>query len=59
MTRINVDIPVKNLTDEHLLAEHREIKRVGNRFSTRAKLNKFDDIPPVLNWDLGMSYFFL
>ena len=28
MTRINSAIPVKCLTDEHLLAEHREIKRL-------------------------------
>ena len=28
MTRINSAISVKNLTDEHLLAEHREIKRL-------------------------------
>ena len=28
MTRINSVIPVRNLTDEHLLAEHREIKRL-------------------------------
>lgn len=28
MTRINAGIPVKSLTDEHLLAEHREIKRM-------------------------------
>ena len=28
MTRINVSINVKALTDEHLLAEHREIKRL-------------------------------
>lgn len=28
MTRINSAIPVGNLTDEHLLAEHREIKRL-------------------------------
>lgn len=28
MTRINSAINVKNLTDEHLLAEHREIKRL-------------------------------
>lgn len=31
MTRINVGIPVCNLTDEHLLAEHREIKRLANQ----------------------------
>lgn len=28
MTRINCSIPVSSLTDEHLLAEHREIKRL-------------------------------
>lgn len=28
MTRINSAIAVRNLTDEHLLAEHREIKRL-------------------------------
>lgn len=28
MTRINSAINVKYLTDEHLLAEHREIKRM-------------------------------
>lgn len=28
MTRINVGISVKELSDEHLLAEHREIKRL-------------------------------
>ena len=31
MTRINVGIPPKNLTREHLLAEHREIKRIPNQ----------------------------
>lgn len=31
MTRVNVGIPVHNLTDEHLLAEHREIKRIPNQ----------------------------
>ena len=35
MTRINANIPVRNLTDQHLLAEHREIKRVCNRFKQR------------------------
>ena len=33
MTRINSAIPVKNLTDEHLLAEHREIKRLPYQLS--------------------------
>jgi hypothetical protein len=30
MTRINVGIPPKQLTRQHLIAEHREIKRVPN-----------------------------
>lgn len=30
MTRINCGIPVTELTDKHLLAEHREIKRIPN-----------------------------
>ena len=30
MTRINCGIPPKDLTDKHLLAEHREIKRIPN-----------------------------
>lgn len=35
MTRINVSIPVKNLTDEHLLAEHREIKRLPSMYKKK------------------------
>ena len=35
MTRINANISIKELTDQHLLAEHREIKRVCNRYSKR------------------------
>lgn len=30
MTRINCGIPVEELCQEHLLAEHREIKRIPN-----------------------------
>lgn len=37
MTRVNSAIPVEHLTDEHLLAEHREIKRIPALF---AKTNK-------------------
>jgi hypothetical protein len=33
MTRINVGIPPKKLTDKHLMAEHREIKRIPNCIS--------------------------
>jgi len=38
MTRINVAIPPKELTTRHLLAEHREIKRIPNVVS-RGKFN--------------------
>ena len=30
MSRINAGIPPKDLTDRHLIAEHREIKRIPN-----------------------------
>ena len=30
MTRINIGIPPKQLTDKHVMAEHRELKRIPN-----------------------------
>jgi len=45
MTRINCGIPVKTLSDKHLLAEHREIKRICFRLSVRLSSNNFQDIP--------------
>ena len=33
MTRINCGIPPSDLTNKHLIAEHREIKRVPNQIS--------------------------
>jgi hypothetical protein len=45
MTRVNAGIPVRELTRAHLLAEHREIKRVCHRLAQRLAKNKFDDIP--------------
>jgi len=46
MTRINVGIPPSELTDKHLMAEHREIKRIPNcitkgRFSMDGQPKKF------------------
>ena len=46
MTRINYGIPVESLTREHLIAEHREIKRVPNavrkgRFSMNGQPKEF------------------
>lgn len=38
MTRINSGIPVEILSDQHLLAEHREIKRIPR--------TKFVSVPP-------------
>lgn len=45
MTRINAGIPVTELSREHLLAEHREIKRVCYRLRQRLLKNKFNDVP--------------
>ena len=39
MTRINSAIPVECLTDEHLLAEHREIKRLPSFHLKHSKTN--------------------
>ena len=46
MTRINVGISPTELTDKHLLAEHREIKRIPNciargRYNMEGIPNKF------------------
>ena len=46
MTRINCGIPPAELTDKHLLAEHREIKRIPNcvakgRFNMANQPKKF------------------
>lgn len=38
MTRINVAIPVVELSNKHLIAEHREIKRIPNCIS-KGKFN--------------------
>lgn len=57
MTRINLGIPVKELTNKHLIAEHREIKRIPNAIvKGRVNLKK---IP--LKFSLGtghVSYFY-
>ena len=44
MTRIDVH-PPKMLCDQHLISNHREIKRICNRLKQRIEKNKFDDIP--------------
>ena len=56
MTRINVGIKVSLLTDQHLLAEHREIIRIPNTIvSNKAVVN---NIPPTFRLGAGHVKFF-
>lgn len=56
MTRINAFIPPEELTNKHLLAEHREIKRIPNTImSGKAKLT---DIPSKFSLGKGHVKFF-
>lgn len=55
MTRINVDIDPRKLTDEHLLAEHREIKRLPAVYSKYSKT----DMPKEFTLGKGHVKFFL
>jgi deoxyribonuclease (pyrimidine dimer) len=59
MTRINANIPPKRLTDQHLLAEHREIKRICDMYSKRLESGRFDDIPEKFTLNAGHVKFFL
>lgn len=57
MTRINVGIDPRELTREHLLAEHREIKRIPNMVRTgRISL---DNIPDQFVLGQGHVKFFV
>lgn len=56
MTRINAGIPPKALTDQHLLAEHREIKRLPAVF---AKNPNPTGIPKEFTLGTGHVKFFL
>lgn len=56
MTRINAGIPPKALTDQHLLAEHREIKRLPAVF---AKNTEPTAIPQEFTLGTGHVKFFL
>ena len=57
MTRINSAIPCKNLTDEHLLAEHREIKRLPSCLKRWRDVQK--KIPDKFTLGRGHVLFFL
>ena len=52
MTRINVGIPPVELVNQHLIAEHREIKRIPNCIA-KGKYN-MDGIPE--NFKLGTGH---
>ena len=59
MTRINSAIPVKLLTDEHLLAEHREIKRLPDNFLKALTSGALRRIPKTFCLGKGHVTFFL
>mgnify|MGYP003122822287 CR=1 FL=1 len=56
MTRINVGIPPAELVNQHLLAEHRELKRIPNCVA-KGKYN-MDGIPEVFKLGTGHVKFF-
>lgn len=59
MTRINSAIPVRHLTDEHLLAEHREIKRLPACFVKSYISGALKRIPKKFCLGTGHVTFFL
>lgn len=63
MTRINVGINPKYLTDEHLIAEHREIKRICSLFRKRRENidagKKVSDLPGTFSLGKGHVLFFM
>lgn len=59
MTRINSAIPVQHLTDEHLLAEHREIKRAPDAFRKALRSGALKRIPEKFCLGTGHVTFFL
>ena len=56
MTRINVGIPPTELVNQHLIAEHREIKRIPNCIA-KGKYN-MDGIPDKFKLGTGHVKFF-
>ena len=56
MTRINVGIPPIELNNQHLIAEHREIKRIPNCIA-KGRYN-MDDIPEKFKLGTGHVKFF-
>jgi deoxyribonuclease (pyrimidine dimer) len=56
MTRINVSIPPSELNNKHLIAEHREIKRIPNMVSSGKA--KIINIPKEFTLGTGHVKFF-
>lgn len=56
MTRINCGIPVQELHNKHLLAEHREIVRIPNTITSGKA--KIDNIPETFRLGTGHVKFF-
>ena len=56
MTRINVGIPPADLVNQHLIAEHREIKRIPNCIA-KGKYN-MEGIPDKFKLGIGHVKFF-
>ena len=56
MTRINIGIPPAELVNQHLIAEHREIKRIPNCIA-KGKYN-MDGIPEQFKLGKGHVKFF-
>lgn len=59
MTRINSAIEVKKLTDEHLLAEHREIIRLISYLNKSIHCGSINKIPKDFRLGNGHVLFFL
>ena len=59
MSRINSAIPLEFLTDEHLLAEHREIKRLPYCLSRAIISGSINKIPLSFTLGPGHILFFL
>lgn len=59
MTRINSGISPKILTDEHLLAEHREIKRLPAQYLLSVASGSINKIPDKFCLGKGHVLFFI
>lgn len=59
MTRINSNISVQSLTDEHLLAEHREIKRLPYCLKEAIRSGSINHIPDKFTLGKGHVLFFV